>query len=471
MLSDNPGSRNGATTPTVAAPALYPPGVTPPDQPLPILSFLREFPKNPLRSVPRAVYERDIFVLRRKAMGLTYAWISGPELVEEILIRRPGALVKSQVEKRVFDKSVGESVLTADGARWRWQRRVLAPLFRHQEIVAYVPKMAEAADEQIATWRAAGAGLRNVDEDMTVATLAVIMRTMLGKSDTGTASRIMDATETYLSKASWEAAYAILRVPTWMPHPGTWRMSQSARTLRGIMEALIAERRADGGADEDLLGRLLSARDPETDAPMDEEGLINNLSTLLLAGHETTAKALGWTLYLLARSPEWQDAVREEVSQVVGCGGISATHIDQLSITARVLKESMRLYPPAPVVARVNTEIIRAGDENLPIGSNLVFPVYAIHRHKKRWQDPARFDPDRFLPEREAALPRGQYMPFGVGPRICIGQAFAMIEATTLLASFIRAARFEWDGKHEPEPISRVTLRPTGGMPLKVTPI
>jgi cytochrome P450 len=471
MVADDPGPTSSTTTSTVTAPPLYPPAVTPPDAPLPILTFLREFPKNPLRSVPRAAYERDIFVLRPKALRLTYAWITGPELVEEILIRRAGALEKSQVEKRVFDKSVGESVLTADGARWRWQRRVLAPLFRHQEIVAYVPRMSEAAEEQIAAWRASGAGQHNIDEDMTVATLAVIMRTMLGNSDAGVGNRIMAATEGYLSKASWEAAYAILRFPNWMPHPGTWRMIRSARTSRGIMAGLIAERRAVGGADDDLLGRLLAARDPETDEPMDEEGLVNNLSTLLLAGHETTAKALSWTLYLLARSPQWQEAVREEVSQVAGTERISAQHIDQLTTTARVLKESMRLYPPAPVVARVNTEFIRAGDEDLPVGSNLVFPVYAIHRHHKYWEDPARFDPDRFLPAREAAIPRTQYMPFGAGPRICIGQAFAMIEATTLLASFVRAARFEWDGKHEPEPVSRVTLRPTGGMPLKVTPL
>lgn len=182
------------------------------------------------------------------------------------------------------------------------------------------------------------------------------------------------------------------------------------------MAGLVAKRRAVGGADDEFLGRLLSARDPETDEPMEEEGLINNLSTLLLAGHETTAKALSWTLYLLARAPEWQEAVREENSQVAGTERISAQHIDQLIVTTRVLKESMQLYPPAPVVARVNTEFIRAGDEHLPVGSNLVFPVYAIHRHRKYWEDAARFDPDR-----EAAISRTQYMPFGAGPRICIG--------------------------------------------------
>lgn len=472
MLTNDPGPNDGpAAAPTQAGTPLYPPAITPPEAPLPLLKFLRQFPKNPLRSVPRGAYEQDIFVLRAKTLNVAYAWITGPELIEEILIRRAGALNKSRVEKQVFDRSVGDSVLTADGARWRWQRRVLAPLFRHQEIIAYVPRMSQAAEQHIAVWQASGPGLRNVEEDMTQATLAVIMRSMLGNSDAGVATRIMAATEAYLSKASWEAAYAILRMPIWVPHPGTWRMIRSARTLRRIMADLIAERRAIGGADDDLLGRLLAARDPETDEPMHEEGLINNVSTLLLAGHETTAKALTWTLYLLARAPEWQQAVREEVSRVAGGNQICAEHIDQLQITTRALKETMRLYPPAPVVARVNTEFIRAGDENLPVGSNLVFPVYAIHRHRKYWQDPDRFDPDRFLPENEKKIPRTQYMPFGAGPRICIGQAFAMIEAITLLASFIRNAHFDWDSKHEPEPISRITLRPAGGMPLLVTPL
>ncbi len=459
---------SAAASPAVNASPLYPPTITPPDEPLPLFKFLREFPKNPLRSVPRAAYEDDIFVLRSKLPKITYAWITGPDLIEEILIRRSGELIKSRVEKRVFARSVGDSILTADGDKWRWQRRALAPLFRHQEIVGYVPTMVEAAQQLVAAWRSAGPGVRNVETDMTQVTLDVIMATMLASNDRDTSRRIMTATEAYLSKTSWEAAYAILRLPNWFPHPGTWRMTSSARTLRAIMAELIDNRRAAGGANDDLLGRLLNARDPETDQPMDEEGLIDNLSTLLLAGHETTAKALTWTLYLLARAPEWQDQVRREITTVAGRSVISGEHIAELKVTTRVLKESMRLYPPVPVIARVNTAFIRAGTENLPIGSNIVFPVFAIHRHKKYWEDPDRFEPDRFLPDKEKAIPRTGYMPFGAGPRICIGQSFAQVEAVALLATFVRAARFSWDGSHAPEPISRITLRPSGNMPLGV---
>src|SRR5690606_36252518 len=134
-------------------------------------------------------------------------------------------------------------------------------------------------------------------------------------------------------------------------------------------------------------------------------------------------------------------------------------------------KEALRLYPPVPVIARQPKEPFELGGTRVPAGAQIVIPIFAVHRHRKYWEDPDRFDPDRFLPEREALRPRTQFMPFGAGPRICLGQRFAMIEAVTLLATFVRGARFEWDGKHLPEPVSRITLRPKGGMPLRVVPI
>ena len=154
---------------------------------------------------------------------------------------------------------------------------------------------------------------------------------------------------------------------------------------------------------------------------------------------------------------------------VCGDAPIAAEHVARLAITERVVKETLRLYPPAPVMSRTPlTDIEIAGHELAP-GDQIIIPVYAIHRHHSLWDDPGRFDPDRFLPERESKLKRTQFMPFGAGPRICLGASFALVEAKVLLASFVRAARFDWDGRHLPEPLSRVTLHPSGGMPLAVT--
>jgi cytochrome P450 len=449
--------------------ALYPPTVTPPAQPLPIWQFLPTFVRNPLRTVPRQSYESDVVAVTPRP-GVVILWLSAPALVEQVLVTDADTMNKSPVEKRVFRTSLADSILISDGAQWRWQRRAMAPLFRAVDIQTYIPAMTAAADALVARWRQAPTTATcAIDADMLRVTYDVILATMLVGGRPTEAESILAAGGDFLSRISWEMAYALLQLPTWLPHPATWHLRRAARQLRGAVSAIIARRRAEGGAPTDLLGRLLAAKNPETGQPMPEALVVSNLLTLLEAGHETTAKALTWTLYLLARAPDWQARVYDEICNAAGDGPIDAAVIERLTVTQRVLKESMRLYPPAPVIARQSTEALNIGGWPLPAGSQIVIPIFAIHRHRKLWDDPDRFDPDRFLPEAEAGRPRTQYMPFGGGPRVCIGATFAMTEATALLATFVRAARFDWDGQHVPEPVSRVTLRPAGGMPLIVT--
>jgi cytochrome P450 len=231
---------------------------------------------------------------------------------------------------------------------------------------------------------------------------------------------------------------------------------------------MLRERRNEGQKGDDLMHRLMAARDPETGVPMNEEQLIDNLLTFYLAGHETTAKALTWTLYLLARSPEWTSVLKEEVARVTGGAPLGPDHIDKLVLTQQVIKESMRLYPPVPVMSRQAMADTTIGPLAVKAGTSMVIPIYALHRHRARWTDPEMFDPSRFAPERDAKISRYQYMPFGAGPRICIGMAFAMLEATTMLATMLQSARFACVPDHEPTPMARVTLVPKGGMPLRV---
>jgi cytochrome P450 len=177
---------------------------------------------------------------------------------------------------------------------------------------------------------------------------------------------------------------------------------------------------------------------------------------------------LTWALYLLARAPEWQTRIRDEVLVVAGRQPVGAGHLDKLTTTRAVLEEAMRLYPPAPVITRQTSATVELGGRTIPAGSNVVIPIFAVHRHRRLWDDPDRFDPERFLPERRHQILRTQFMPFGFGPRTCIGASFAMMEGMAILATLVRGADFEWDGRHLPEPLSRVTLRPKGGMPLRV---
>lgn len=450
---------------------LYPPTITPPVQPLPIYRFAWRFLRNPLLALPQQVYE-DRFVVLKNPGAPAIAWVTAPELTERVLQNKDNLFVKTPLEKRVFKRSIREGVLTSDGPEWRWQRRVIAPLFRHSELSGYVPAMAEAAQQLTERWQSENSDTRVIDSDMADVTFSVIARTMLAGGEPAESETIKHGGERYLAHVPWEMLWELLGVPQWLPHPAVFALNRSAGQMRTAVEAIITRRRNSGVDDaQDLLGQLLKARDPDTDRPMSDELLVDNLLTLLMAGHETTAKALTWSLYLLARAPEWQARVREEVRQVAGDGLISKENIQSLEVTERVLKESMRLYPPAPVMARQPVREFDLEGTIIPAGSQVVIPIFCVHRHRQLWDDPDRFDPDRFLPERAADIPRAQYMPFGVGARTCIGMSFAMLEATVLLATFVRAAKFDWDGTHLPEPISRVTLRPKGGMPLRVTSI
>ncbi|MFT3730243.1 MAG: cytochrome P450 [Hyphomicrobium sp.] len=451
--------------------ALYPPTVTPASRPLPLLPFLGRFVRNPLRAIPQAVYDEPIVTYGKKRTLV--AWVTDPALVENILVKNADRFPKTRLDRRVLRPVVGDGLLTAQGDSWRWQRKIASPPFRHSELLSYVPAMVDAADRCVMQWRRrpGAAFTTDVEADMTEATFNVVARTILAGISEADGDTIKRSGRAYLDPISWEVAAALLQYPETYWHPGKTRMKRSAAELRAIVKGLVARRHRDQSESNDLVARMLAAKDPETGQPMSDEIIADNLATFLFAGHETTAKALTWALYILARAPEWQERLRDEITATVGNGPITAETINKLPTLSRVLKEVMRLYPPAPVMTRVNADGIEIGGKELQNSTLIVMPIFIIHRHRALWEDPNRFDPDRFLPEKEARYPRTQFMPFGYGQRICIGSSFAILEATAILATLLRNARFEWDGKLAPEPVSRVTLRPKGGMPLIVRPL
>ncbi len=449
---------------------LYPPTVEPAPQPLPLRRFLLRFVRNPLSSLPRAVYEDGIVVHDNGRGGV--AWVTDPALIEQVLLSRAEQFPKTPLEKQVFENTLGDGILTSQGPSWRWQRRTAAPLFRPADLANLVPAMSAAAEQQLQRWRNAPAGsIQAVDRDMTETTFRVISATMFAGGADAEAAAILKASDKALSTISWDIAAAMLRFPQWVWYPGKFGRRRAGRALRDAVATILTRRRTAGIKGDDLLARLATARDPDTGAPMSDKQLVDNLVTFLAAGHETTAKALTWTLYLIARAPEWQQRIRREVRDVAGEAPIGAAHIDRLVVTRAVLEEAMRLYPPAPVMTRQTAATTELGGKSVPGGALIMIPIYALHRHTKLWDDPDRFDPERFMPERKAKYARTQYMPFGFGARTCIGASFAMMEAVAILATLVRRADFEWDGRHAPEPLSRVTLRPKGGMPLRVWPI
>ena len=455
----------------IAAQRLIPARIRPPAKPLKGLSFLATFVRNPLEVAPQSVYEQDL--VDNPIGRVQRVWITSPALVKTVLLDEREKFRKlSQI--RLLSPLLGRGILTSEGAEWKWQRQASAPMFRHQDLLGFVPAFVRATEALLTRWRAAPAGaVQAVDRDMTRATFDVISATLLPSADHTVGAAVEESMHLFQRAGGWGQLFAMAGAPAWLPRPGMVSGARGTSMLRSAVAAMLRERRgieaASGAGPDDLMHRLMRARDPETGQSMNDQQLIDNLLTFYLAGHETTARALAWTLYLAARSPEWSSLLEEEVARVTGGAPVEAAHVEKLVLVQQVLKEAMRLYPPVPMLSRQCVEATRLEGVDIAPGATVVVPIYAMHRHVKRWEDPDAFDPTRFAPDREAQIPRYQYLPFGAGPRICIGMAFAMLEATAMLATLLQKARFAPVPGREPHPVARVTLLPGGGLPLRVT--
>lgn len=419
---------------------LYPPRVTPPPKPLNLPQSITRFFGNPLLTIPESVYHQPLVVLRGPP---AIAWVTEPALVKLVLVDRRDDFPQDALLRRVLGGLFGNSVLTSEGRDWRWQHQTVAPLFRHGEIVRYLPAMAAGAESAIEGWRAAPpSSIRALDHDMVDATYEVISNTLLAGASPSVGETMKQGTADYVAGIPWSVAYAALNVPAWLPRPGRRRMRIWESRLRGAVTDMIRQRRAATGDRDNLFTRLVGAVNPETGETMPEEQLVDNLLTFLLAGHQTIAMTLTWTLYLISRAPEWEARLLEEIRRVVPSGPVTGEHIEKLVTVQQVLKESMRLYPPIPMMSRQAARDVDLAGQPIKAGTLVGLPIYAIHRHHKLWDDPDRFDPSRFSSAREAGYSRYQFIPFGVGPRVCVGAAFALVETTAMLAMLVRAAPF-----------------------------
>ena len=455
---------NGALSFGMAA--LAPARIVPPEKPLGPLAYARAFLRNPLEAIPRAAYFEDVVPF---GWGSTPRfWATSPALVRGILVDERDKFRKL-TQVRLLAPLLGRGILTSEGPEWRWQRQAAAPMFKPEELERFVPAFVQAAEARLADWAAAPPGQEvAIDAEMSRATFDVIAATLLPSGDADFAPAVREATDVLQVSGGWELLYAALGMPRWLPRPGMLGRSRAVARLRGAVAERVLPGLAGDGAT--LAHRLRAARDPETGQAMDAQRLVDNLLTFYLAGHETTAKALSWTLYLLARYPEWAARLEDEVARVAGDAPIEARHIEALPLTRQVLSEAMRLYPPVPIMSRQAVADARIEGVEIRAGASVLIPIYAVHRHERRWTQPDAFQPERFAPDREAEIPRYQYMPFGAGPRVCIGRSFATLEAATLLATFVRRARFSLPPGPDPVPVARVTLMARGGLRLEIRP-
>ncbi|AWN43255.1 cytochrome P450 [Methylobacterium durans] len=428
--------------------------------------LIRTVVRNLIEAWPAEVY-RDGLVEAR-FIGRRTVFVSDPALIRSLLVDQAAALGREEFLTRSLSPALGKGILTSDGERWRHQRRIATPVFRHDRLRAFVPAMSAAAAATRARWQARGEAPVDMLAEMMRTTFDIIVATMMsgeGGLDTERFGRAMNA---YLDQTTWKMALSLLGAPAWTPHPGSRRGAAAARFLRGTVADGIARRRRSGRSGDDLLGLMLQARDPESGEGMPDDSLVDNLLTFIAAGHETTAIVLAWTFWLLAEHPEIEARVLAEIAAAQGAPG--GPNLDALAYTRQVVMEVMRLYPPAPLIVRKTLSEIRLGAARIPAGRSVHVPVYAVHRHARLWANPERFDPDRFDPARSAGRDRYAYIPFGAGPRVCIGMGFALTECLAILAELLPAFRTARLGPARPETRFKVTLRPHGGVGMTVSP-
>ena len=441
----------------------------PPARPIVGLNGLRAFRRNFIETFPRSAYEQGT---TRITTGLSDTLLlCDPALIQDMLVDRADMFGRDLASRRALTPVIGEtSMLLAEGADWRWQRRAVAPSFRHETLLSFVPVFAEIAAQQVARWRHAGDAPVEAGAAMTRTTLDVIVATMLGGAANLNVEHYGRALRQTLEAAQWLAMFAILSLPRWTPFPGWWRAIRARNYLRREMDRILAARRARPSSHPDLLDLLLTARDAESGRHMTGAELLTNLLTFVNAGHETTAVALTWTLWLVARDSAVQEQLVDEVNAVAGEAPIAPAHIEGLALCRQVIQEAMRLYPPVPALARQPRVATTLGEHRIKPSTNVVVPIFVLHRHARLWDNPATFAPGRFAPDAAKGRARYAYLPFGAGPRVCIGSSFAMLEATVILATLVRAFRLRVVADHKPKPVARISLRPQDGLPLRIEP-
>lgn len=433
------------------------------------LRLMRAMLRNPLDSLPPETFTAPM--VRSKALGRDVVHVMAPELVQAALTGAAEHLDKGDAVRRPLGAALGEGLLTAEGDDWRWQRRAIAPVFRANGLERFLPAMitsAEATRDRLLALPPDS--VVTINHEMMRLTFDIIVETMLSGTEGFDASEVEAEVTEYLRLTRWSSLAALAGAPEWAPYPGKRRSAALAGTLRRRVEARVARRRAEGTTRNDLIDLLLRAADPQTGRRMTDAEIGDNLLTFLTAGHETTALGLAWTLDLLGRHPEITARVRTEIAQVTQGASLTSMHISALHYTRQVFQEALRLYPPASIIPRRVNHRFELGGDVLTPGTLLLVPIYAIHRHEALWDAPHVFDPERFQPEQAASRHRYAYMPFGAGPRICIGSGFAMLEAVAILAVLLRDLNFIGINPQPPAPCLNITLRPMQPLTMKLAP-
>ena len=398
-----------------------------------------------------------------------------PEQVREVLVTNAKSLIRLPRVMRTFAQWNGNSVLIAEGESWIRQRRLVQPAFQPRRMENYGRTMVACAGQLVDSWSEAldrdGHVDVDIDEAMTRLTLSIICQTMFDTEVDDVSSEISEAVSV-LSDIAYHEMQAPVRLPMWLPTPRNRRKRWAIDVLDRAVWRFVRERREDGTDHGDLLSMLLAAVDEESGGTrLDDRQVRDEAMTLMLAGHDTTAAGLDWLWYSLARHRDVAGRCREEVDSVIGDREPSSVDVEQLSYLSATIKETLRLYPPAiGVFLRQASSDLTIGDYDVPRGSLITLCSFVTHRDARWFPEPERFDPERFLGQRADDLPAGAYFPFGAGPRVCIGQSFALTEMALVAATMLQRCNIELPpGSAEPALHVTMALRPKQRLTLRWT--
>ncbi len=391
--------------------------------------------------------------------------VTHPDGIEYVLVRNAANFHKSR-DYAALHAFLGNGLLTSEGSFWQAQRQLIQPAFRHENIAEYAQIMSASAAAQIEKWR--DGEIRDVHEEMAELTLDVVSKSLFGSNVAHDSRFIGKEIAAVMERFLSQAALSFV-LPDGFPLPKGPRLVRSRRRLDRVIYSVIRDRRTSPTRANDLLHTLLAAQD-QHGGRMNDTQLHDEIMTLFLAGHETTANALTWTWYLLAQHPEVEGQLHEELRDVLTGTTAQVADLARLPYAEMVVKESMRLYPPAWGIGRRAINEFELNGYRIPAGTNVFLMQWLTHRDARFFPDPERFDPLRWRddPIRKGRIPRFAYFPFGGGPRVCIGAGFAMMETTLLLATIAQRYRFVLTPGPPIKPLFSITLRPTNGMKMKL---
>jgi len=430
---------------------------------LPILGLALDVRNDALGTLQRMARQYGDIV-SMPVLRMNRILLNRPDYIQQLLILDHARLHKSTLTKLVVGPLLGQGLLISEGDFWRRQRRLAQPAFHRSRTNEYSPVMVECALERMRQWR--GGETHNIAEEMMKLTLEVAVRTLFGTTLAGDSDAIGSAM-TFLMRYYLRRGRSPWRVPASWPTPANRRARREVEYMDSLIYGIISDRKKDTQPRNDLLSMLMAAMH-EDGSQMTEKQVRDESMTLFVAGHETTALSLVWTWYLLSENPEAEARLHDELRSVLGGRPAEVSDLEKLPYLNAVVHESLRLYPPAFIMARMNLETVTVGGYEIPPRSTLLASQWVMHRDPRYFEQPERFLPERWPDGLESQLPPGAYFPFGDGPRRCIGQGFAQLETALVIAAIAQKFRFRLTKGFPVVPEPLVTLRPKYGIEMTI---